>query len=168
MIAHLKVSTRDEMLMYAKVMGFICDWREVGFWQRWAARWRMRKYNGAAKTMLRFFSIERVAEHYDFVRDCANEGKDERCFVLKDLCEVSISWTGEGISRLQILEDNKISFPREKQTLTLPVDEGEAALVFYCVESKSCLTLSQVIGIISWFSQKKERCDDWRYYSENY
>ena len=63
-LEHFERSRRDAALSFASSVGICYDMNYLPFWKRWYYLWRFRKMGRSFRLMPRFFSLDRMMEHY--------------------------------------------------------------------------------------------------------
>ncbi len=172
-MAHFIISQRDDVLMFAHAMGFTYSLERVGFFERWRLKLLLRGQSLPVRKMPKFVSLDRIAEHYGCMKvPDFNSCKDESAYAFDEGKKVEVFndyLGGLNKTRLKIVAEDKSKFVSEnKKTSDVFIAEPSEFNLYYCYETHSLWTETQVVSVILWFSKQKKDYDDWRFFMENY
>lgn len=161
-LEHFERSRRDAALSFASSVGICYDMNYLPFWKRWYYLWRFRKMGRSFRLMPRFFSLDRMMEHYG-----CKKAQDK--YMLSDTFELHVTpLVDDGWRSLILKVVDRRTYTKERERTFRIGDEWKSADILYCPEKALFLTADQVATLIDQLCALREENDDWKYYEKSF
>ena len=161
-LEHFERSRRDTVLSFASSVGICYDMNYLPFWKRWYYLWRFRKMGRSFRLMPRFFSLDRMMEHYGCI-------KAQDKYMLSDTFELHVTpLIGDGWHSLILKVVDRRTYTKARERTFRIDDERKSADILYCPEKALFLTADQVAILIDQLCALREENDDWKYYEKSF
>ncbi len=152
------------MLSFAHSMGFIYDMSYLPWWKRYYYLWRFRKLGQIMKLMPRFFSLDRVMEHYGCEKESGRLYRMGDSYLFTLTCENVLD---DRIDLTMAMTELR-TYEADRSSKNMWPGTPHKVNLLYCPELNAFVNDEQVMRLMDFMRRKKAEYDDWCYFKTHY